>query len=810
MAGDRGMTNASPNLGNRRKGAPSIELTIFANEDAKLTKRIKLDKDGKLDITPATAMSRGTARRVAIGSVHDLAEVIEGLADNEAITLGVLRDELPDRVKVVRADQLNGGAGTIARTREHVVYREDRSALVLFDFDTKGMPTDVVVKDFWKTLVEVLPGLRHAAHVVRRSTSSSIRRTDTGEELPGSSGVHIYVPILDGTDAERFLKTLHQRCWLNGFGWIMISKAGTMLERSIIDRFVHASERLIFEAPPILKKPLVQDAESRRPIAVKGDVINSWTDCPDLTDAEQKQLDKLLDDARKKMEPEAAKVRAAYIEERAKALVKSRGITKEEAVQVIENACRQVLLPDFVLEFADKSLKGCTVLDVLDDPERFKDKPLADPIEGTDYGKQTAKILLTQDLDRTPWIKSFAHGGVKYSLLREPPKEKPSDLKKSLMQSSAEFVAGFIPPDYLIDGLLQRCYVYSFTGPTNSGKTAIALLIALCVALGLDLAGRAVEKGRVLFFAGENPDDVRSRWIKLCEAIHVDPASVDVVFMPHTVHLSDSKIRKQIDEAAEERGPFSLLVVDTSASYYSGDDENDNVQLGDHARMLRTFVDLPGGPTILVTCHPAKNPDMTNLIPRGGGAFLAEVDGNLVALKEKGAMVVEITTHGKWRGPEFSPFPFKLVTADSDKLVDSKGRKIYTVYAESISNEEQDDIEKQGRSNQDELLQTMLEHPGLSMNELAKKLGWKTVDGRTNKRRVQIDIEALRKSKLVEHRRDGHYALTSKGEQEANKISEGVSTKVKGKGSKIRFADTTPKPQKPTRKPKKPSRRKRR
>ena len=38
------MTNASPNLGNRRKGAPSIELTIFANEDAKLTKRIKLDK----------------------------------------------------------------------------------------------------------------------------------------------------------------------------------------------------------------------------------------------------------------------------------------------------------------------------------------------------------------------------------------------------------------------------------------------------------------------------------------------------------------------------------------------------------------------------------------------------------------------------------------------------------------------------------------------------------------------------------------------------------------------------------------------
>jgi antitoxin component HigA of HigAB toxin-antitoxin module len=221
------------------------------------------------------------------------------------------------------------------------------------------------------------------------------------------------------------------------------------------------------------------------------------------------------------------------------------------------------------------------------------------------------------------------------------------------------------------------------------------------------------------------------------------------------------------------------------------DDENDNVQLGNHARMLRTFVDLPGGPTILVTCHPAKNPDMTNLVPRGGGAFLNEVDGNLVALKEKGAMVTEITWHGKWRGPDFSPFPFQLVTANSEKLVDSKGRKIWTVYAKSISNEEQDHIEQLGRSNQDELLRAMLEHPGLSLNELAKELGWKTVDGRVNKRRVQIDMDVLKKNKLVEQRRDGHYVLTKKGQEEAEKIPARVSSKPKteAKTHKIQISD---------------------
>jgi hypothetical protein len=186
--------------------------------------------------------------------------------------------------------------------------------------------------------------------------------------------------------------------------------------------------------------------------------------------------------------------------------------------------------------------------------------------------------------------------------------------KSGLMQTSGEFVADFTPPDYLIDGLMQRRYVYSFTGPTGSGKTAIILLFSLHVACGLSLARRDVEKGRVCIFAGENPDDVRTRWIKECEEMGVEPDDIDVVFMPFTLDLSAKKIRQQIDDEAAKRGPFSLLIVDTSAAYYSGDDENDNKKLGDHARLLRSFVNLPGGPTVLVTCHLTKTPNMENPI----------------------------------------------------------------------------------------------------------------------------------------------------------------------------------------------------
>jgi hypothetical protein len=382
-------------------------------------------------------------------------------------------------------------------------------------------------------------------------------------------------------------------------------------------------------------------------------------------------------------------------------------------------------------------------------------------------------------------IKSGIEGGLKCPHddlpVREdaPSKENGGTLKAKLMQTSAEFVAGFVPPDYLIDGLLQRRYVYSLTAPTGSGKTAIALLIAIHVARGMSLAGQEVEKGRVLFFAGENPDDVRTRWILLCEKMGEDPDTMDVVFMPFTVNLSEKEIREQIDEEAGKHGPFSLLIVDTSASYYSGNDENDNVALGNHARMLRTFVELPGGPTILVTCHPTKTPNMENLLPRGGGAFLAEVDGNLVCLKDTSAMVVEVTTHGKFRGPEFAPFSFKLARSQSEKLIDSKGRMIWSIFAQSITSEEREAIEEAGHVEQDELLRAMLDQPGRSLVQLAEHLLWLTMKGDPNKTKVYRMMRDLQKIKLVEQRRDGHYVLTDKGQKEAEKTPEDPIKTVK-------------------------------
>src|SRR5262249_44145355 len=205
---------------------------------------------------------------------------------------------------------------------------------------------------------------------------------------------------------------------------------------------------------------------------------------------------------------------------------------------------------------------------------------------------------------------------------------------------------------------------------------------------------------------------------------------------PFTLNLSEQAIRAQINAEAEKHGPFSLLIVDTSASYYSGVDENDNVALGNHARMLRSFIKLPGGPTILVTCHPIKNPNMEDLLPRGGGAFLAEVDGNLVAIKDPNTMLVEVTTHGKFRGPDFAPFTFKLMPSTSLKLVDSKERPVWSIYARAISSAERETLKDAGYMEQDRVLRIMLEHPGCSLTEIAQRLDWLTGKREPNKQKV--------------------------------------------------------------------------
>ena len=252
-------------------------------------------------------------------------------------------------------------------------------------------------------------GLSQAV-VDQRRTS----RTDTGEKFAGSGGLHVYVTIKDGADAVRFLTTLHARCWLAGFGWMVVGRAGQLLVRSIVDRMVGAAERLVFEGPPVVEPPLRQDAVARKPLTVAGDVVDSLSACPPLSIIEQQRFEQLMAQARVALAPECAVKRAAWIASRAVEMVARGGVTMAEAAAVLEKQADGLLLSSVVLEFDDPELAGATVGDVLDDPVKYAGETLADPIEGRRGWSLQGEVMIGGD--GVPFVHSFSHGRTVYKL----------------------------------------------------------------------------------------------------------------------------------------------------------------------------------------------------------------------------------------------------------------------------------------------------------------------------------------------------------------------------------------------------------
>ena len=208
---------------------PVIEFTAFTKTGGPLTKRISLGQDGKpVSNGGACLMARGQAVRMCCESLGEFAAHINQLEESQAIGLGTLHGDLPERVNIVTAAELgrmNGAAApdVVARVGSAIVYRPGRPALVLIDFDRKGMPRDVAERidaagGLWPALVAAFPPLAAVGRVERTSTSAALYRTDTSEPLPGSGGLHAYVVVRDGADARRFLETLHERMWLAGLG----------------------------------------------------------------------------------------------------------------------------------------------------------------------------------------------------------------------------------------------------------------------------------------------------------------------------------------------------------------------------------------------------------------------------------------------------------------------------------------------------------------------------------------------------------------------------------------------------------------
>jgi hypothetical protein len=318
---------------------------------------------------------------------------------------------------------------------------------------------------------------------------------------------------------------------------------------------------------------------------------------------------------------------------------------------------------------------------------------------------------------------------------------------------AAEFLASVKPPQWIIEGIIQTEQVYAITAAPNNGKTAVALYMAMCIASGTSFGSHAVKKkGRVLYLCGDDSYGFGARLSASLEQFGNDRSLVDqlvdqIDVVPRSFGMAD-----EVDEFVKSfaRRDYSAVITDTSIAYFAGDAEDDNVQAHKHASSLRKLTQLGG--CVIVLCHPVKDAvTKQRLLPRGGSAFLGEIDANLTLMKDGERL--EFHFERKIRGPEFEPISFELVI----KVISLAGVQSRTIVATAVD-EERDLILLAEKNNKiKQVLDLLIQSKGpMSIRKICTAGGFLSQTGQPQVSLVQRVLEELQNFKLVRHTITGH------------------------------------------------------
>ena len=393
-----------------------INFTVMTSERPQvLTKRYSLNSTGELDSPKTSAnMYVGKAERITVANAAQFADFLEGLYPNQALSYGVTGHEQIKVLSKAEYEKAGRPADAITRTKDAMQWPEGAGVLML-DYDPENGARPLTQAQLMDTLISVLPALKDSARVWWCSSSSLIY--NGVEQLRGMRGQRVYVLVKDARDIERAGAVLFSRLWLAGHGYMMVTRAGTLLERTIIDASVWQTNRLDFAAGADCTAPL----EQRRgaPAVFEGELLDTVQALPDLTDAELVDLAAAKEGARDEAQPERQAMREEYKEVEARNLLEKTGVaitegTLEQAKATITRALEAgVLAGDFMVTLSDG--EEVTIGEMLDSPSKYHGRLTLDPLEPEYNGRKVVGKLYL--MGGSSNLYSQAHGGKNYRLI---------------------------------------------------------------------------------------------------------------------------------------------------------------------------------------------------------------------------------------------------------------------------------------------------------------------------------------------------------------------------------------------------------
>ena len=388
-----------------------IRFTRITSANGILTKRLALDAVGNICKAPTVHLSEGQAEIVEVNDIEGFCNILVGLDTSQALTYGVPLNG-GGRILSRRAYEAAGAPpDATTRTEEAFAYPAN-AGVIMIDHDPLPGREPLTRDALLQALYAVFPLLAACSHAWWPSSSSMIFNSD--RQVAGLRGQRVYVIVQDATDIARAGRALVERLWLSGHGAVVVSAAGSMLERTIIDATVYQASRLDFAAGAVCDTPLSQRRGA--PVVLNdGPYLETREALPSLTDEEAKRLQALVRAVKASAIPEATRVRAEWVEGRGGAIASERGLPLEVARSIAKDAVDHLRLRgDFVLTTEDG--REVSVGEALGDVATWHGVRFRHPLD-VDYPDHRIGYLNLKPTGGKPFLYVHANGGIKFTLI---------------------------------------------------------------------------------------------------------------------------------------------------------------------------------------------------------------------------------------------------------------------------------------------------------------------------------------------------------------------------------------------------------
>lgn len=308
--------------------------------------------------------------------------------------------------------------------------------------------------------------------------------------------------------------------------------------------------------------------------------------------------------------------------------------------------------------------------------------------------------------------------------------ERPSKPDARWRFLTMEELEALPPPRWIVPGLFVEEGIAAIYGAPESGKSFLAVDVAMSVASGIAWHGREVSQGATLYVAAEGAPGIGKR----TRAWRIDRNSaaraVPFTLMRDPLNLTTEKEARDFARSVSSAlGPLRLIVIDTLNQTAAGADENSAKEMGSYIAGMKRLRDSTGAAVVVV--HHSGKDESKGM--RGSTALLGAMDTTVEVVRSTDGGSIEVRVRKQKDAEREPPMRFNL-----EKVADSLVLRA-TVMADAASDFAGDPIRAMARE--------MAKGGRVALKDLVEALVSRDgVSDRTARRRIEAAIPEGRDS----------------------------------------------------------------